>query len=852
MRTRSLSTAVVLGALIAPLIIGTPALAATDDPLTLSDDMNRTVSRGLGSSAAGVTYDAVPAASFSVAGGVAKLAPIASGATATLRPQAVSLTDSTQSVVFTLPALPKSGSGVYLSLQSRLTSSGFYQVQVRVDPRGVVLLEALRVNGSTQTSLGHVNVPELKVKAGVPLTLETRITGSSAVTIDARVTATAAAPGAGWKLSVTDKADARLTAAGRTGARVYVSRSTPAQAVAFDDLRITENVATPTAPPTAPKPPVTPTTPTAPTTPTTPTAPTTPTTPAAPATSSSMPAWNLTGSRIKPGAAVPGATSYAVPAGAVFVKASATTSGTGTAASPYSTLQRAVTASPAGSTIVVRGGTYHENVTVPAGKRVTIQSYPGEAVWLDGSEKLTGWKASGAAWYVSGWTQDFDSTPSFTKGEADGTAAGWRWLNADRPMAAHPEQVWIAGTPLREVGSLAQLKAGTFFTDTAADRLYIGSDPAKGEVRASTLTKAMSVRAEGTVVRGIGVRGYATSVWMMGAVTVEAPKTTIENVALYDNASTGLFVGAADATLKKVTVARNGLMGIGANYADRLKVTGLLAVENNSEGFNTSPVSGGLKIAKTQTFSVTDSAFLRNNGPGLWTDQSVSDIDIARNDFAFNTGAGVFLELSHRVDFVNNLVLNNKGNGVKINNTGSVQMWNNTIVGGNRTVNIVQDSRSALDPSVPGHDPRRPLGDPGMPWLIKDITIGNNVIAQSSGNCTLCVEDYTAKYTGAQLKIISNGNVFQRTSATTPSWLVIWSRGSVNPNPAIYTSLSAYTTATQQDKRSVSVDARAITGANGALLPADAVAFAAVPTAPASSVTGLIGTTQARLGAIFP
>lgn len=560
----------------------------------------------------------------------------------------------------------------------------------------------------------------------------------------------------------------------------------------------------------------------------------------------------MSGARAETGATAVGSARYAVPAGAVYVDDSAAAGGTGTATAPYNSIQTAIDRSASGSVLVLRAGTYRQSATVPAGKALTIQSYPGEAVWLDGSEKISGWTASGASFYSPGWTYDFDASPSFTKGQADGTAPGWQWLNPSYPMAANPEQVWIDGVQQREVSSLSQLTAGTFFTDTAGDRLYLGTNPSGHEVRASTLTKALSLRGEGTTVRGIGIRGYATSVWMMGAVTVEAPRTTIENVEIHDTATTGLFVGAADAVVRDVTLARNGLMGLGANFADRLLVDGLLAVENNSEHFNQAPVSGGLKIAKSRGFIVKSSAFLRNDGPGLWTDQSVYDMDISGSDFVENKGTGVFLEISQKVDFVNNLVLNNVGNAIKINNTGGVNLWNNTIVGGDRVLNIVQDSRSATDASVPGHDPRYPFPDPTMPWVIRDISIGNNVIAQSTGNCTFCVEDYSHQYAASDLNIRSNGNVVQRTAANKPAWFVVWSRGSANVNPYVFSTYADYRSTTGQDARSLPVEGRAVTDSTGRLLSDIAAQTSAVALTPPSALVGLIGSSTPTIGARFP
>src|SRR3954453_18548188 len=91
------------------------------------------------------------------------------------------------------------------------------------------------------------------------------------------------------------------------------------------------------------------------------------------------------------GSAAVGTASYPVPAGAVFVSPAGADAGTGAAAAPVRTLTRALALTPAGGTIVMRGGVYHESLTVT--KTVTIQNYPGETVWLDGAEEGTGGEA---------------------------------------------------------------------------------------------------------------------------------------------------------------------------------------------------------------------------------------------------------------------------------------------------------------------------------------------------------------------------------------------------------------------------------------------------------------------------
>ena len=51
------------------------------------------------------------------------------------------------------------------------------------------------------------------------------------------------------------------------------------------------------------------------------------------------------------------------------------------------------------------------------------------------------------------------------------------------------------------------------------------------------------------------------------------------------------------------------MLGVHANYADRLTATGVTSLSNNAEHFNSSPVSGGFKITRTRGILVKGSQF---------------------------------------------------------------------------------------------------------------------------------------------------------------------------------------------------------------------------------------------------
>ncbi len=529
----------------------------------------------------------------------------------------------------------------------------------------------------------------------------------------------------------------------------------------------------PTSPPATPTPP-----------------PSTPTSPTTPAPVSTTPP--------TPGSVAVGAARYAIPAGATFVSPSGADSNPGTLASPVRTIGQAIAKAPAGGTVVVRAGTYHENVAIY--KQLTIQNYPGEAVWMDGSTPLTGWTKSAAGWQITGWTPRFDASPTYTQGAPDNTAADWNFINPSYPMAAHPDQVFVNGVQLTQAASLGKVVPGSFYLNESTGTITIGSDPTGKTVAATDLPKAISVRASGTVLRGFGVRRYATSVPTMGAITLEKDTATMQNMVVSDIATQGVFLTGNGTVLDHVSVSNCGLLGIQGNMANNVTVSGSLATNNNMEHFNLAPVSGGLKFSKVRTFSIKDSDFSANLGPGLWVDESDYDGTITNNTFNHNAGNGLALEISAKMKVVNNKMIGNAADGVKVNNTSDVQIWNNTIASnGNRGLNLVQDTRRNNDINNSARDKRMPFPDPTMPWTLGPVLVQNNVVSETGGNCLLCVEDYSRQNSAEQMHITANNNVYGRVNASAPTWLVVWSRANTNVDPYVFNTLDAYRSTTGQE-----------------------------------------------------
>jgi trimeric autotransporter adhesin len=835
----AIAASVAAAAIISLAVGGLPAFAAPTPatPYTVgaqlvSDTFSRTTASGWGAAPLGGAYTLSRASSFSTGNGVGTMKLPSPGAALTASLPAVKAADVTSAATVVIPTIPAAGNGIYAGVQLRSAGGSYYQANIRAGKGGVLALTILRVNGSTATQT--VVAPERGIasglKAGAAVQLQFQASGSSPVHLQARAWVSGAAQ-PDWQLTADDAAPGRLSGAGGIAAWSYLSASSPVQSVQFDSLAASALVA---APPVAtPTPTPTPT----PTSTPTPTPTPTPTVTPAPTVD---PAIDTAGARFASGAAPIGSTAYDIPSGAIFVSPSGSDRASGTLSAPFATVQRAIDAAASGATIVLRAGSYHESLTVPSGKKLTVQSYPKEAVYLDGSSVVSNWVPSGSVWRATGWNHVFDASPTFTRGAPDGTTSGWQWIDPAHPMASHPDQLWVGGTAMQQVASAGQVTPGTFFYDTAAQTLVLGTNPTGTEVRASDLQKAITVGSAGFTLKGVGVRRYAPSVPDMGAVTDYQGTGTFENVSFTDNATTGVSLGGAGNTLRGVTVARNGLLGVQANYSDGLTLDSVLAAGNDAEHFNTSPVSGGVKITRSRNVTVRSSVFVGNFSHGLWFDESVYGMTIVHNDSLGNAGNGIVLEISSTATIADNVVSRNAMDGLKVNDVSNVQVWNNTFADNvKRNLDITQDARRGNNASDAGHDPRQAFPDPTMTWITGPDTIRNNIISGGSGNCLLCVEDYSHTYSAAQLGIDADYNLYRRASTSAPGWFAVWSRGA--GDPAVYTTLASFTAAAGWEAHSTLAENAAVQSTAQLNVSAPGAA-AALPAAIAAAVGRSTGT----------
>jgi len=781
-RARWLAASTVVALAAGCLIVGGQANGATTSWQVVVDDaFARDVDSGWGSATKGGDWNlsSESGGSSSVGTGGASLT-VDPGRSAEATVVGSTVGDVQARVTFTVPVDKARGYGIHEAVQVRRQAAGdAYRARLKVGSNGHAVLALSRRSGSNETALSNVVLP-FSVASGAETTLRVQVTGTSPVTLEAKAWPEGTAE-PDWQSTVTDSSSARLTAAGEVGLWTYVSSAaTRATVLArqFTASKAINTVPTPTSTSTS-----------------------TPTAAPAPAPAP-VPAGGSVGS------VAVGGTAYAIPSNALFVSASSgRDSDPGTLGSPLRSIAAAVSRAASGQTVVMRAGSYNEQVVID--KPLKLQSYPREAVWFDGSATVSDWSQSGSTW-VAPWGAQFNHS-----NDSSGNSAS-RFVNPAYPMAAWPDQVFVDGSPLQQVGSVAAVTADSFFADYGSHTLRIGRSPSGHDVRASNKTQAIYTTATGVTLQGFGVRRYATQLSDSGTVRIGNAGSLVKNLVITDNAMLGLSVRNNDNRVENVTVSHNGMLGIGTNASYNLRISDSVVDGNNTQHFKSAPLSGGIKITRARGVSIVHSNVSNNvDSTGIWCDESCYDIDVVSNTANGNGAAGLELELSDTAIVANNQFVGNYV-GALIFDTGNVRLYNNEFGRSSLiSLQLKQDGRRASNTSATGHDSRRPNPDPTVPWITRNVTVSNNVFG-TGGQYQIYAMDNVSGWSADNMRPTVTGNLFNRwltagqtkmvgwggsdnksvTNFQTPEALAAaknssWRNAAVNPSTDIYAMASA-------------------------------------------------------------
>lgn len=426
----------------------------------------------------------------------------------------------------------------------------------------------------------------------------------------------------------------------------------------------------------------------------------------------------------------------AAPSTASYVSTTGSDSNPGTAAAPYRTLANALSKVKAGGAIVMRGGVYREGAGgyATGGTKyysrlsgVTIQAAVGETVWLDGTEVVANWTAAASGRWSTSW-----STPTLCAGEYYNTPYASSTSQCNTPDAIRgqttlgdPQMLFRDGVELKEVASLAQVTADTFYYDWAAKTMHIGFNPAGRTVEITKQAQALAFYQPTNLnLRNIGIRRFASN--SRGNATGAAlllnggTNVNLDGVVVRNNAGAGILSWATrNLKLSRTIVSYNGANGM--NFAgsqpklatdpsvrDDVVIEYSLIERNNADAFSVQCQTGcsaaGVKMVEAVGVTVRYSSINNNGGgqaSGWWCDLNCVDAKVYGNRFVGNALHAIIYEASDKAIIASNIISvngwgsNMYGGGYALMiGSPNVSIWNNTITNNKMGVFLYDDPRS--------------------------------------------------------------------------------------------------------------------------------------------------------------
>lgn len=369
---------------------------------------------------------------------------------------------------------------------------------------------------------------------------------------------------------------------------------------------------------------------------------------------------------------------------------------------PGTNIQSVINQNSGGTAYCLRPGVHRLQSIQPKAGDLFVGEY---GAILSGARALTQWVQDGARWYTTGQTQ---------QGAIESGAENL----ASYPMAKYPEDLWFDNVLKLRVSSLASVTAGRWFLDTAADRIYVGDNPAGKVVETSVTAQAFAPSANGVTVKNLYIEKYANAA-QLGAVQCGS-SWTVQYCAIRRNHGLGLETGSSG-LYERNQIRENYQLGIGgggSNVEVRYN-----DIAYNGQQFEFGWEAGGSKFAFMTGLNCHHNFCHHNYGPGLWTDINNHDTLYEFNTVEDNTSTGIFHEISYEAIIRNNVCRRNGTSkrypfwveqaGISVVASRGVQVYSN----------LLEDNWNGIT----ALHAARGTGDDGA-WELRDLDCHHNTV----------------------------------------------------------------------------------------------------------------------------
>lgn len=383
--------------------------------------------------------------------------------------------------------------------------------------------------------------------------------------------------------------------------------------------------------------------------------------------------------------------------------------------SPGDNIQAAVDRSPEGTTFNLRVGVYRMQSIVPK----EGDSFVGEpGAILNGAALIKDFKPVGVHWSAS--------IPILT------VSTIGKCLK-DHLECVQAQDLFLDDVPLRPVGSLDAVVAGTWFLDGNSQKIFLVDDPSGRKVEIGATRYAISGSASKVVLRGLIVEKYANPAQTGAIHAMRDPGPLSHDWVVEDNEvrwnhGGGIRLSQGMQVLRN-HIHHNGQIGISGG-GQSILADGNEIDHNNYAGYDYNWEAGGTKFALTENLVVRNNQVHDNEGPGLWTDIENVNALYEKNHTWKNKVAGIFHEVSYDAVIRDNLIEDDGfnpagpspwfGNGIRIAASSKVEVYGNTVKDCVNGIIIVQAERGSSKRS-------------GRPYLARDNNIHDNIVIGATG-----------------------------------------------------------------------------------------------------------------------
>lgn len=374
--------------------------------------------------------------------------------------------------------------------------------------------------------------------------------------------------------------------------------------------------------------------------------------------------------------------------------------------SPGANIQAAVVANPAGTHFILLPGLYRMQNVLPKNN----DTFAGEGtVVLNGSQVLS-----------------FESDPS----NNDLWVAGANFTNETRgvcdsthPLCIQDQDLFIDSVLQTPASSIQGLQAGSWYFDTANDKVYLPVNPTGHLIELGMQTFAFSGTVTGVQISNIIVEKYTTPA-EEGAIGGDGTGGgwAVNNVVCRWNHGTGVYLGS-NSQLSNSFIHNNGETGVKFVGSNGVVANNEISW-NNYAGYYQEFEAGGTKFWATTNLLVKSNYVHDNIGKGLWADTNNIGTLYEDNVVSHNIGVGIQHEVSYAAIIRDNSVIGNAaaptlwvGNAqIRVNNSPNVEVYGNMVevsaLGGDG-IAVVNESRGS--------------GSLG-PWVATNDYVHNNTI----------------------------------------------------------------------------------------------------------------------------